>query len=318
MVSRVGEEMVQLVETMARLRCEGGCPWDREQTHESLRPYVLEEAYEVADAIDRGDPAALREELGDLLLQVVFQAQLATEEGRFDLADVARELRLKLIRRHPHVFGEVEAWDAATVIRNWERIKQEEKEKTDADPDPFATLPRAMPALMRAEKVMKRAAAFGFTWPGPDEAWQKVAEEVDELREVLAARAGAEAKEEAADAAGFGSAQDAQDAQDTKDTQDTQDARGARGNGYPNVRTRIQEEIGDLLIAAVNLARLVGVDPERALELATDKFIARFGDMLAQAEEQGVDFASLSLGQQLDYWGKAKGTPPGDDNDRSG
>lgn len=309
MVSRVGEEMVQLVETMARLRGEGGCPWDREQTHESLRPYVLEEAYEVADAIDRGDPAALREELGDLLLQVVFHAQLATEEGRFDLADVARELRLKLIRRHPHVFGEVEARDAATVIRNWERIKQEEKEKTDADPDPFATLPRAMPALMRAEKVMKRAAAFGFTWPGPDEAWQKVAEEVDELREVLAARAGAEAKEEAADAAGPGGAQDAQD---------TQDARGARGNGYPNVQARIQEEIGDLLIAAVNLARLVGVDPERALELATDKFIARFGDMLAQAEEQGVDFASLSLCQQLDYWGKAKGTPPGDDSDRSG
>lgn len=308
-MSRVGEEMVQLVETMARLRGEGGCPWDREQTHESLRPYVLEEAYEVADAIDRGDPAALREELGDLLLQVVFHAQLATEEGGFDLADVARELRLKLIRRHPHVFGEVEARDAATVIRNWERIKQEEKEKTDADPDPFATLPRAMPALMRAEKVMKRAAAFGFTWPGPDEAWQKVAEEVDELREVLTARAGAEAKEEAADAAGLGGAQDAQDAQD---------ARGARGNGYPNVRARIQEEIGDLLIAAVNLARLVAVDPERALELATDKFIARFGDMLTQAEEQGVDFASLSLGQQLDYWGKAKGTPPGDDNDRSG
>ncbi|MBE3577881.1 MAG: nucleoside triphosphate pyrophosphohydrolase [Limnochordales bacterium] len=241
----VGDEMAKLVATMARLRGEGGCPWDKEQTHASLRPYVLEEAYEVADAIDRGDVEALREELGDLLLQVVFHAQLATEEGRFNLADIARELRLKLIRRHPHVFGEVEAEDAETVVRNWERIKQEEREKAG----PFATLPRAMPALMRAEKVMKRAFALGFTGPGPEEAVQKVGEELDRVRELLR------------------TAVREQQQQQQKQQQ------------------QLEEVIGDLLWAATTLARQVGVDPERALARATDRFIDRLSNPMLVRDE---------------------------------
>jgi len=159
------DSFVRLVEIMARLRSPGGCPWDREQSPESLRPYVIEEAYEVVEAIERGDPDALRDELGDLLLQVVFQAQLAAEAGRFTIADVAAAIVDKLVRRHPHVFGDVEVRDADEVMRNWRRIKAEEQRARGIEPDPLAGVPAGLPALARAQHLGEKARQLGLeTW----------------------------------------------------------------------------------------------------------------------------------------------------------
>jgi MazG family protein len=154
----------RLVDIMARLRAPGGCPWDHEQTPESLRPYLLEETYEVLDAIDRGDPAALRDELGDLLLQVVFHAEIAREAGRFSIADVARAIAEKLVRRHPHVFADVAVRDADEVVRNWQQIKAAERRSSNGDTSVLAGIPRALPALARAEKVGDRLSHVGFDW----------------------------------------------------------------------------------------------------------------------------------------------------------
>src|SRR5436309_16143076 len=148
----VVETFIRLVDIMARLRAPDGCPWDREQPPGTLQPYLLEEAYEVLDALDRGEPAAIRDELGDLLLQVVFHAQLAAEAGRFTIADVARAIADKLVRRHPHVFGDVQVRDADEVIRNWRRIKSEERRAKGEDHDLFAGVPRALPSLLRADQ----------------------------------------------------------------------------------------------------------------------------------------------------------------------
>jgi MazG family protein len=154
----------RLVDIMARLRAPGGCPWDREQTHETLRPYVLEEAYEVLDAIDRGDPAGLRDELGDLLLQVVFHAELARERGDFAIADVAGAIADKLVRRHPHVFADVQVSGADDVVRNWRQIKAAERADRPADGGVLADVPRALPALAHAQKVGDRLSGVGFDW----------------------------------------------------------------------------------------------------------------------------------------------------------
>jgi tetrapyrrole methylase family protein/MazG family protein len=179
-----GRAFAALVDIMTRLRAPGGCPWDREQTLLSLRQYVLEEAYEVVDAIDRADPAHLREGLGDLLLQVVFQAELAAEAGDFDVADVARGIADKLVRRHPHVFGEVTVKDAADVVRNWQRQKDAERPAGDADPDDL--VPRALPALPRAQKLAGKLARRGFDWPDAGAVLDKVEEELAELRAAVA------------------------------------------------------------------------------------------------------------------------------------
>ena len=165
-----------LVDIMTRLRAPGGCPWDREQTHETLRPYVLEEAYEVLDAIDRGDPAALRDELGDLLLQVVFHAELARERGDFAIADVAQAIADKLVRRHPHVFGDVQVSSALEQTRAWEAQKAAERKGALLD-----DVPRALPALRRAQKLTKRAGTVGFDWPDPRAVRVKLDEELTEL-----------------------------------------------------------------------------------------------------------------------------------------
>jgi MazG family protein len=178
------EAVGRLLDVMARLRGPDGCPWDREQTHESLRPYALEEAYEVVDAIDRGDPEALAAELGDLLLQVVFHAQLAAETGTFSMADVARAIVEKLERRHPHVFGEARVRDAAEVSRNWQRIKEGERPATTVA-DALATIPRALPALARAEKTAGRLARRGFDWQSAAGVIDKIEEEVAELRRAV-------------------------------------------------------------------------------------------------------------------------------------
>jgi MazG family protein len=177
----------RLVDIMARLRAPGGCPWDREQTHETLRPYVLEEAYEVLDAIDRGDPGALRDELGDLLLQVVFHAELARERGDFAIADVARAIADKLVRRHPHVFADVQVTGAGDVVRNWQQIKATERASKRADGGVLADVPRALPALAHAQKVGDRLAGVGFDWDDARGVLGALDAERHELDQALAA-----------------------------------------------------------------------------------------------------------------------------------
>jgi tetrapyrrole methylase family protein/MazG family protein len=165
----------------ARLRASDGCPWDRRQTHASLRPFVLEEAYEMVDAIEQGSPSDLAEELGDLFLQVILHAQLAAEEGAFDLTDVYRTLGAKIVRRHPHVFGDLEVADAAEVLRNWEAIKADERRDAGAGPSPFTGIARALPALPASREIQERASSMGWDWPAVEGVWEKVAEELDEL-----------------------------------------------------------------------------------------------------------------------------------------
>jgi MazG family protein len=182
----VAGAFTRLVDIMARLRAPGGCPWDREQTPASLRPYVLEEAYEVLDALDSGDPAALRDELGDLLLQIVFQSQLAAEDGRFTVADVARAISEKLIRRHPHVFGNVQVKDADEVMQNWRRLKAAER-AAKGETGALAGVPRALPALVRAEQLGEKAGHVGLDWPDTGGVLDKVREELAELEAAIAA-----------------------------------------------------------------------------------------------------------------------------------
>jgi MazG family protein len=181
------ESFARLVEIMARLRGPGGCPWDREQTPESLRPYLLEEVYEVLEAIDGGDADAVRDELGDLLLQVVFQSQLAAEAGRFTVDDVARAISEKLVRRHPHVFGDVQVRDADEVMRNWKRIKAEERRSKGEDGDVLAGVPAALPALLRAEQLGEKAGHVGLDWPDAAGVLVKIHEEQRELEAAMAA-----------------------------------------------------------------------------------------------------------------------------------
>jgi MazG family protein len=181
------DAFARLVEIMARLRAPGGCPWDREQTTESLQPYLVEEAYEVLDAIADGDDEALRDELGDVLLQVVFHAEIAAETGRFTVADVARAIADKLVRRHPHVFADVTVKDADEVVRNWETIKSAERRAKGRDQGVLASVPRALPALPRAQKVGDKLARVGFDWPDLAGVLDKLDEERDELRAAVAA-----------------------------------------------------------------------------------------------------------------------------------
>jgi nucleoside triphosphate diphosphatase len=183
---RVAETFMRLVDIMARLRGPGGCPWDREQTPATLRPYLLEEVYEVLEAIDHDDAAALRDELGDLLLQVVFQSELAAEAGRFTVADVASAIADKLVRRHPHVFGDVQVRDAEEVMRNWHRIKSEERRSKGEDGDPFTGVPAALPALLRAEQLGEKAAHVGLDWHDARGVLDKVREEQGELEAAIA------------------------------------------------------------------------------------------------------------------------------------
>ncbi|MFO7173128.1 MAG: nucleoside triphosphate pyrophosphohydrolase [Bacillota bacterium] len=270
-----GRSFRHLVQVMAALRGPGGCPWDREQDHRSLRPYLLEEAYEAVSAISAGDMEGLREELGDVLLQVVFHAQVAREAGSFDIDEVIRGLVEKLIRRHPHVFGTAQVAGSAEVLRNWEAIKQAERAgRTDpggsagsgppsapkAPPSLLDGVGRGMPALTRAAKVQRRAAKVGFDWSDAEGPLQKLAEEVQELREVY-----------------------------------------RRGE-----RERYEEELGDVLFAAVNVARFLQVDPEVALTAAVDKFCRRFAYIEAAARQAGKDLAEMGLAEMDRLWEEAK------------
>jgi tetrapyrrole methylase family protein/MazG family protein len=198
-LDRSADPFRRLVAIMARLRGEGGCPWDREQTHESLVPYLIEESYEVKETIDHGDFEHLREELGDLLLQIVFHAQLANEAGRFDIHDVAQAICTKLIGRHPHVFGDVEVASSAEVLQNWEQIKLDEKRGREDKPSRLSGVPKHLPALLRAHRVQEKAARVGFDWEHVRDVFAKVREEINELESATVQGRPAEIKHEIGD-----------------------------------------------------------------------------------------------------------------------
>jgi len=268
--TRVGPAFEKLVAVMARLRAPNGCPWDREQTHATLRTYLIEEAYEVLDALDGTDDPKFAEELGDLLLQVLFHAQIANEEGRFSISDVIREIYEKMIRRHPHVFGEKRAKDAAEVLRNWEIIKREERLAKSGAPAEEKTpeslldgVPRALPALLEAFQLTRKAARIGFDWHSIDGIFDKLDEETHELRHALASTS---------------------------------------STSSPS----IESELGDLLFVAVNLARFLKIDPEIALKKTSAKFSRRFREMERLAREQGTTLAQIPRPQMESLWDQAK------------
>ena len=248
-----------LEEIVRILRAPGGCPWDAEQTHQSIRRNLLEEAYEAVEAIDEGSPEHLEEELGDVLLQVVMHARMEQEAGRFDLDGVADGICKKLIYRHPHVFGDVAVSGTGEVLSNWEALKRKEKGQA-TNTDALEAVARALPALWRAEKVQKKARKAGFDWPDVSGALDKLSEELEELK--------------------------------------TAAAEG----------TNVEEELGDLLFSAVNAARFLKVDPEDALNGATDKFIGRFRKVEAQAAAQGKAMEDMGLEELDALWERAKET----------
>lgn len=260
----------RILEIMAQLRDpQSGCPWDLEQDFASIAAYTIEEAYEVADAIDRGDLPGLCDELGDLLFQVVFHARMAEEQGAFGFGDVVDAISDKMIRRHPHIFGDATAGDAQTVLRNWDAIKRAERVAAgETDVSALAGIARGLPEWQRAVKLQHRAARVGFDWPGPAPVIDKLHEEIDEVRvefEALAA--------------------------------DPDDAAA---------QARLEEEIGDLLFVAANLARHAKVDVGTALRRANHKFERRFRAMEAMAEADGASLAEQSLDAQDGYWLRAK------------
>jgi tetrapyrrole methylase family protein / MazG family protein len=248
----------KLCEIVAKLRAPGGCPWDREQTHESLLPQLLEEAYEVAGAVRANDTANFREELGDLLLHVVMHAEIARENGQFQIDDILDEVTDKLVRRHPHVFGKSDAQDSGAVVRQWETIKREEKKETHAHY--LDGLPTALPALMCAQKAQAKAARMNFDWTEPRDVLAKIDEELGEAKAAMA----------------------------------SQD------------RPSIENEIGDLLFAVVNLARKCKLDAESTLQSATDKFVARFNRVEDELEAQGKRLGDVGLEELDAIWNEIK------------
>jgi MazG family protein len=265
-----------LVELMDRLRSPGGCPWDREQTYATLAPMLLEEAYEAFDALEearQGRPDDLREELGDLLFQIAFFARVAKERGEFTIDDVIDQVHEKMVRRHPHVFADTKAGDSATVLRNWEAIKAEEKRvagKASGGAEGTSILDGVStkaPSLMEAHQLSTKAARVGFDWQDVEEIFEKLREEVDELRAAISTHA------------------------DSNDEAD---------------HTRVREEIGDLLFVITNIARHLKVEPEASLKLTNRKFRQRFGYIEQQLRDQGKSFDAMTLGEFEELWQEAK------------
>jgi tetrapyrrole methylase family protein / MazG family protein len=265
---RIGKLFEDLVAVQARLRAPGGCPWDREQTHLTLRTYLIEEAYEVLDAIEKGNSQDLVEELGDLLLQVLFHADLAREAGAFDISDVVTGIHDKMVRRHPHVFGDVKAETAGEVLKNWAQLKAKEKMAASleaaASQKPASSVldgvPRNLPALLEAYQITRRAAQVGFDWESVEGIFEKLDEETAELRAALAAS----------------------------------DRRAA------------EEELGDLLFSVVNLARFLGLDPEVTLKHSNLKFKKRFQDMEKAGSYSGQRLSELSKEELEVLWEASK------------
>jgi tetrapyrrole methylase family protein/MazG family protein len=260
----------KLVALQARLRAPKGCPWDREQTHTTLRTYLIEEAYEVLDALESGEDEKFAEELGDLLLQVVFHSQIAAEQGRFTISDVIREVHEKMVRRHPHVFGNQHAKDAAEVLKYWHQIKAQERKSNNINSAHSARdrvsesaldgVPRTLPATLEGLQLTKKAARTGFDWDHAAGILEKIREESGELQRAL------------------------------------------EGNALE----KVEEEVGDLLFAAVNLSRFLLVDPEIALKKANTKFVRRFREMERLASAAGRKFESFPRAEMESLWDAAK------------
>jgi tetrapyrrole methylase family protein / MazG family protein len=270
---RPGELFEDLVKLQQDLLAPNGCPWDREQTHESLRTYLIEEAYEVLDAIESGDPQKLAEELGDLLLQIMFHSELASQAGRFYIGDVIENIHTKMVRRHPHVFGKEKAENAAQVLKNWEHLKAEERRMARADrgaageeqrDEAPASLmdgvPATLPAVMEAHQLTRRAARVGFDWPDIAGVLGKLREETRELEAEI--------------------------------------ARGDAGD--------VESEAGDLLFSAVNVVRLLKLDPEIALKKASRKFADRFRRMELEASSAGRRLEEMNAAELDVLWNRAK------------
>src|SRR2546422_1681604 len=265
-----------LVELMDRLRSPGGCPWDREQTYATLAPMLLEEAYEAFDALEEareGRPAALREELGDLLFQITFFARVAKERGEFNIDDVIDEVHAKMVRRHPHVFGDTRASDSTEVLRNWEAIKAEEKRagyksaKESAGASILDGVSAKAPALMEAHQISTKVARVGFDWKRVEDIFEKLQEEVEELRQAISTHAESEAEADHA---------------------------------------HVREEIGDLLFVITNIARRLNVEPEAALKLSNRKFRRRFNFIEQRLREQNRGFDDVSIADLEALWQAAK------------
>ena len=265
---RIGTLFEDLVAVQARLRAPGGCPWDREQTHSTLRTYLIEEAYEVLDAIETGNSQDLAEELGDLLLQVLFHADLARETGAFDISEVITGIHNKMVRRHPHVFGDVKADTAGEVLKNWVQLKAKEKlaaspkgvPSQNHAPSVLDGVPRNIPALLEAYQMTRRAAQVGFDWERVEGILEKLEEETSELRAAL----------------------------------------------LDSNRRATEEEVGDILFSAVNLARFLGLDPEVTLKYSNLKFKERFQGMESEALASGRRLSQLSKEELEQFWVAAK------------
>jgi MazG family protein len=272
MIESPGVLFERLLAIMDRLRGPDGCPWDREQSRHSLTPYLVEEAYEVLEAIEEADPVALEEELGDLLFQVVFHARIASERGEFTMAHLLDRLTVKMIRRHPHVFGDATLSTSGEVARQWETIKQREAEAKGHTRSVIDGVPRALPGLLRAQRLQEKAASVRFDWPDAQAAWAKVGEELAETARALA----------------------------------------------DGERTRVQEELGDLLFSVVNVARLSSIDAEEALQTAIGKFRRRFLEMERDLVTRGTPMNAASTEEMEAAWKAVKARErardvPGDD-----
>lgn len=270
----MSDQFTKLIDLMAALRAPNGCPWDRKQTHASLKPYLLEETYEVLETIDHQDFAKLREELGDVLLQVVFHSQIAAEAGTFTIDDVVEQLSAKLVRRHPHVFGgndeAAKPANGEQVLTQWEEIKKAERQAAGGPQSALDGVPKALPALLRAYQVQARASRVGFDWShdakGLEEVFKKIEEEIAELRAALA------------------------------------QAQPAPANGTDDVAG----ELGDLLFSLVNLARFIKVNPEDALRQSTNRFAERFALVESQAAAQQRALTDMTLAEMDALWEQAK------------
>lgn len=266
---RVGQAAARLVELTARLRSPDGCPWDRAQDYDSMKALLLEEAYEVIDAVSARNYDGLEDELGDLLFQVVFYSRMAEEEGRFTLASVMERLHRKLVRRHPHVFGDVKAGNAEEALKSWNSVKEQEREDAPRRQESILDgIPSVLPATLEAHELGMRVAEVGFDWPGALDVLDKVQEEVDELRQELKA-------------AGEGK-------------------RSAEG------RARLEEELGDLLFSLSQLARHLATDPESCLRRANQKFRRRFQSLEREIERRGQKVTDCNLAELEAVWNSVK------------
>lgn len=273
-----GDRLDDLIRIMGTLRSPQGCPWDREQTLQSLRPFLLEETYEALEAIDRDDPRALCEELGDVLFEVVFLSCIAEEQGRFTMADVAAGVAAKLVRRHPHVFGGAEKLGSAeAVLVKWEELKAAEKPEGTAPKTLLSGVPLSLPALLRAYEYAARAATVGFDWVRAEDVLDKIDEEAREVRAAVEAR-----------------------------RHDGTTTRRHDGTTARRLEDHVEEEIGDLLFAVANLARKLGVEPESALRKANDKFRGRFEEMEQRVTARGEKLRGKSLDELEAEWQSVK------------